>query len=264
MKELYNQILSKILEKHKDTLAVFSHGSSISEELKDYGDIDINVYISGEPKTVIENEIIKLDGKKILLNLNFENYRSALNSAKNEQNLEQLLILLVSFQRIKVIYDKNKILPKVIKEINKRKKEIRKKQIKRFPVQFNIMVDFFFKLKRSYNKKDILGVIYSARIIANNCARLVQFFNKSELEDFYNPVSSNYMAKNILKFKKVPKHFKEDYVICSGVKENLTTTKIYNSSARMMKEVIDFINIQKLKEIKNKEFFKLLNQAKEL
>lgn len=75
----------------------------------------------------------------------------------------------------------------------------------------------------------------------------------------YNSILLNYGAASNLEI--VPAHFKEDFRVCMGIEENISHEKIYNSAIRITKETIEFLNKQNLKEIKNKEFFDLLNQA---
>lgn len=262
MQELYKEILEKILTKHKDAVGVLVHGSSISGKLENYSDIDINVYILGKPENPIENEIIRFNNKKILINLNIENYKSVLNSIKNEQNAEQILLNLTAFDKIKSLYDKINLISRVKKEAKKKTKELRKKQIKLLTIKFNILIDFFFKLQRAHAKRDNIKMVYSAKIIASQSIRIIQFFNKLKPKEMYNSILSNY--ESALKQKNCPTHFKEDFMICMGLKERVSFKRIYNSADRMVKEAIVFLEKQNLKEIKNKEFFELLNQSKNL
>jgi len=262
MEELYKQILEKILKKHKDTNAVLVHGSSLKRNLENYSDIDINVFISGKPENPIENEIIKYGNKLILVNLNFDNYKDAIYSVKNEKMIEQILVNLTTFKETKVLYDRINLISKLKKEAETRFKGFKGKQARLLTIKFNILIDFFFKLQRAYKKKDILGLFYASRTIASQSARIIQYFNKLKPEQVYNSILSNYAA--VLELKNTPSHFKEDFLICMGLKENLSIPQIYSSANRLVKETIQFLNKQKLKEIKNKEFFTLLEQANKL
>lgn len=256
MKTLYTQIKKKILAKYPDTIAIIVHGSAINGNLKDYSDIDLNVFLPRDAEHPFEYEIMEYGGRKILMNMHFANYKKELESLKNEAHAEQVLVNYISYMKILVLYDKIGIEKKLKSIIGK---AFKKSDHKKFLfIKFCIMIDFFFKLKRSYNK-DSAKVMYSARIIAGNAARVIQFFNELKPEERYTSILSNYDA--IHNFKNVPRHFKEDFVICMGLKENLSVKQIYDSGIRIVKETVEFLGRQNLKEIKKKEFFDLLEQA---
>ena len=259
MQELYKQILEKILKNHPDTVAVMVHGSSLNGNLEDYSDIDFNVFISGKRKNPIENEIIIWKGKKILVNLNFDNYKEALEIMKTENNAEQILVDYTAMREVKILYDKTDFIKKFKKASEERLKVFYEKQKKLMTIKFNILIDFYFKMKRSYAQGNDIKMLSSAKQIASQSARIITFFNKLKPEEMYNSILQNYHA--ILKLKKTPKNYKKDFMICIGLKENLTKKQIFNSAARIVNETIKFLNKQNLKEIKNPEFFALLEQA---
>jgi len=259
---VYQELLKKTLNKNKNAVAIIVHGSSINGNLSNYSDIDINVFVSGKPRHVIENEIINYEGKKILVNLNFENYKDALNSMKKERNVDMILIYLSSYRKIKVLYDKINFIPQLIEAIKNKQKALRGLQINRIFINLNIMTDFYFKLMRARNKNDYLGMIRGAGTLANQSYRIISFFNKTDLDNIYSSGLNNFAAA--LKLKKAPKHFREDFSMCLGLKEKRNKKMTYNSGKRLFKETIDFIEKQNLNEIKNDEFFVLLRQAKEL
>lgn len=259
MQDLYKESLEKILKKHPDTVAVMVHGSSLNGKLEDYSDIDFNVFISGKVKNPIEDEIISYRGKTILINLNFDNYKEALKSISNEKKVEQILVSYTALRDIKIIYDKIDFIRKFKKASEENFKGFKEKQAKLLSIKFNIMLDFYFKLKRSYARKDNFKMLYSAEGIASQSVRIIQFFNKLKPGEMYNGILSNYGA--VMNLKKTPPHYKNDFMIAMGHKDNLEKKHIYSSAERIVKETIKFLNNQNLKEIKNKEFFELLKQA---
>ena len=259
MQELYKLILDKILKKYPDTVAIMTHGSSLSGEINDYSDIDINIFISGEKKHPIENEIINWHGKTILINFNFDNYKEALKAMQTENNVEQILVDYTAMRDIKILYDKMGFIKKFRKASEIRFKGFRKRQARLLTIKFNILIDFYFKLQRSYAKQDDIKMLASAKQVASQSVRIIQFFNKLKPEELYNKILSNYWS--VLKFSNTPLHYKEDFMICIGLKENLTKKQIFNSAVRLTKETIHFMKKQNLKEIKSKEFFVLLEQA---
>jgi len=259
MQELYKQILEKILKNHPDTVAVIVHGSSLNGNLSDYSDIDINVFISGQRKDPIENEIIEWQNKKILVNFNFNNYKEVLGIIQKEEKAEQILIYYTSLTKIRIIYDKIRFIPKLKKASELRFKAFNYQNSKLMTVKFNILIDCFFKIKKYYAKKNYSKVIPASRLIASQSIRIIQFFNKMKPEEMYNSIRLNYDA--IFNLKKFPNNFIEDFETCMGLKENLTFEEIYSSAIRLTRETIQFLNKQNLKNIKNNEFLTLLEQT---
>jgi len=261
MENLLKDLLKQILRKHPDTVAVLIHGSAISGKLDNYSDIDFNIFVSGKPKMPIEDSIIDLNNKKILVNLNVENYKEALESVKNENKVEQILVNLIAFKKVRILYDKIGFIQKFKREAEKRAKNFRERYAWLLNIKYSILMDFFFKLQRAHKRKDIHNLVYAASTMASQCPRIIQFFNNLKPEQMYNSILSNYKA--IYNFKNVPKHFKTDFEICMGLKP-ASINKIYNSGVRIAKEITEFLSKQNLKEIKNREFFELLEQSKRL
>lgn len=260
---LYKMLLKEILRGHKDAVAVLIHGSAVDGNLKDYSDIDFNVFVSGKPKSPIENKVIRWENKQILVNLNIENFKTALDSISNEKNAGMILINLTSYKKVRVLYDRNGFVHKLRSLINSKEKEIRKRQAERLPVNFNLLVDGFFRLRRSYTKKDTLSVFRATEYITNNSVRILQFFNKIDANNLYVPhYLNNYGA--VLNLKNTPPHFKKDFKVCMRFTKKSDIHTVYSSATRMAKEITCFLGKQNLKSVKNQQFLTLLNQAKDL
>jgi len=261
MEELYKNLKEKILKEHPDTIAIIVHGSSLVKGLIDYSDLDFNIFLNGKVDNVIENEIILFEGKRILINLNFENSDDAIKSIEKESNLDKIMLYFVGYNEINTIYDKTGFIPKLLKKVKERNRDIKDKQTQILNIKFKVLIDFYFKLKRSKIRNDEISIIKSARHIGNSGIGIIQYFNNSEGNLYFNRILLNYDSIN--KFKIFPKHFKYDLRICWGLK-SASINQIYNSGERLTKELIFFLSKKKMRNIKDKNFHKLLNQSNKL
>jgi predicted nucleotidyltransferase len=245
--EFVNKKKEEIIKKNKDVLLIIFHGSGARNELKQYSDIDLEVFVKGKaPENILSFE--EVNGIKRFVGIKFFNLEEALKEIKSPENW----IWNDYLQGAKILYDKKNYSSKLISKIKKPRES---DFLQSIPEEFWYKIEELCKIKNAYLSGDKLSVIGQSRYLAYGCFKIISVFNekkklpkpKDEFERFF-----------IL--NKKPTHFEKDFKICTEFGTNKKSIKkIYHSSMRLMLETIYFLREQKkISKINNKWFNEIL------
>lgn len=234
MDELFNNIKKDILDNNKDIVLILVHGSAAREELRNYSDIDIEVFVAGKcPENILYFK--KVQNINRFVGIKFRNFKDTLNEIKKHSNW--IWINWEDKNNVKVLFDKGKFFQKIIKNLVKIKKEYYLEEIPEF---LWYKIEEVCKIKNAYLEKDKLSIIGQARYLAYGCFQIISIFNNQK--KIIRPIDE---FRRFFNLTNKPKNFEKDFQICTefNLKEK-NIKQIYRSSKRMLIELIYFLRNQ--------------------
>jgi len=129
------KIVKEMVRRNKSIKVILARGSTAYGKIKNYGDIDLEIYTE-KPKKLPYYKILNFNGKKVLLTVYFYRFKKGEEIKKRKIS-----------RNIRVLYGcyNSNLKPSFKKEkYNKKERTIRDKQL---------YLDFLFKYKRTKDKK---------------------------------------------------------------------------------------------------------------
>jgi predicted nucleotidyltransferase len=251
MEKTLEDIKNEILKTTSDIELILVYGSYAFGKMHKYSDIDIAAFTRKTPARKSIFRFADHEKARALLTIHFKQFSKALGDFKKPEEW----IWDAAYKYAKVLFDRNHNMDKLKAELDKHK-VTSEDFFQYIPREASEVLEYVGKLKNAYRQKDALNVLYAARTIAEICYNILRPFNPVWL---YTSESEIYPT--FLSLKNKPKHYVDDFKICSGLTLKKRSTRlIFNSAMRLTRETTDFLrrNLDETR-MKDKEFLKFLN-----